>query len=64
MGAFEAAATLVLTLSGVGKEQAVAFAVLYHLVQVIPVTIAGALVVSRVGLTLGGLPARRWDGAR
>ena len=57
-GAFEAGVTLVLILAGVPKGQAVAFAVLYHLVQVIPVTVAGVAVISRVGFTLRGLAAR------
>jgi uncharacterized membrane protein YbhN (UPF0104 family) len=56
-GAFEAGATLVLVLAGIPKPAAVAFALLYHLVQVIPVTLAGLLVSLRVGFTLGGLPA-------
>jgi uncharacterized membrane protein YbhN (UPF0104 family) len=57
-GAFEAGVTLVLILAGVPKGQAVAFAVLYHLVQVVPVTAAGVAVISRVGFTLRGLAAR------
>jgi uncharacterized protein (TIRG00374 family) len=57
-GAFEAGATLVLVLAGIPKPTAVAFALLYHLVQVVPVTLAGLLVSLRVGFTLGGLPAR------
>jgi uncharacterized protein (TIRG00374 family) len=56
-GTFEGGASLVLVLSGVAKGPAVAFALLYHAVQVIPVTIAGFGVVSRVGLTLDRLPA-------
>jgi uncharacterized membrane protein YbhN (UPF0104 family) len=57
-GAFEGAVVVVLTLAGLGKSQAVAFALLYHLIQVVPVTLAGALVVWRAGLTLDRLPAR------
>jgi hypothetical protein len=57
-GAFEAGATLVLVLAGISKHSAVAFALLYHLVQVVPVTLAGLLVSIRVGFTLSGLPAR------
>lgn len=56
-GTFEGGASLVLVLSGIAKGPAVAFALLYHAVQVIPVTIAGLGVVSRVGLTLDKLPA-------
>lgn len=59
IGAFEAAVVFVLTQSGVQKEVALAFALLYHLVQVVPVTIAGAVVVSRLGVTLEGLGSAR-----
>ena len=41
-GPFESAAAAVLILAGVAKGPAVAFAVLYHAIQVIPVTLAGA----------------------
>jgi len=51
-GAFEGAVVVVLTLAGVAKPAAVAFALLYHLIQVVPVVLAGALVVWRSGLTL------------
>lgn len=54
-GIFEAGATLVLVLAGVGKGQAIAFALLYHAVQVVPVTLAGAVVMFQVGFTLSGL---------
>ncbi len=62
-GAFEGAVVVVLTLAGIDKSSALAFAVLYHLVQVVPVTVAGTLVVWRAGLTLDRLPADRSDGA-
>jgi hypothetical protein len=54
-GVFEAGATLVLLMAGFGKEEAVTFAVLYHAVQVIPVTLIGAGFVIRTGPTLCGL---------
>ncbi len=57
-GAFEGAVVVVLTLAGVAKSPAVAFALLYHLIQVVPVTLAGGLVVWRAGLTLNRLPAQ------
>jgi uncharacterized membrane protein YbhN (UPF0104 family) len=41
MGAFEAGAVFGLGLLGVAKEQALAFAMIYHFMQAIPVTIAG-----------------------
>jgi len=56
-GVFEGGATLVLVLSGLDKGPAIAFALLYHAVQVVPVTIAGLGVVSRVGVTLDRLPS-------
>ncbi len=56
-GAFEGAVVLVLTLAGLPKSPAVAFALLYHLVQVVPVVLAGAVVVWRSGFTLDRLPA-------
>jgi uncharacterized protein (TIRG00374 family) len=64
-GAFEAAVAVVLTLGGIAKGPAVAFAILYHLVQVLPVTVAGAWIILRVGVTLGGLPAALggWGGS-
>jgi uncharacterized membrane protein YbhN (UPF0104 family) len=48
-GTFESAAAVVLVLAKVGKPTAVAFAVLYHLVQVVPVTAAGLIVLARSG---------------
>jgi uncharacterized protein (TIRG00374 family) len=62
-GVFEAGATLVLLMAGFGKEDAVAFAVLYHAVQVIPVTLVGAAIVIRTGPTLGELSPSEEAGA-
>ena len=56
-GAFEGGATLVLVLSGIPKGPAIAFALLYHVIQVVPVTLAGLVVVWRAGLTLDRLAA-------
>jgi uncharacterized protein (TIRG00374 family) len=55
-GPFESAMVVVLTLAGLGKAEALAFALVYHVVQVVPVTVAGLAVLSRTGLTLGGAP--------
>jgi uncharacterized protein (TIRG00374 family) len=66
-GAFEAGAVFVLLLAGVSKDQAVSFALLYHLTQAIPVTLVGAAVIVRMGPTLAGLKSNavaRVDGAR
>jgi glycosyltransferase 2 family protein len=51
-GPFEGATVAVLMLAGVSRTPAVAFALFYHAIQVIPVTIAGlaALLVSRYRL--------------
>ena len=52
-GTFESAAAVVLVFAKVGKSTAVAFALLYHIVQVVPVTLAGLGVLARSGLRLG-----------
>ena len=57
-GAFEGAAAVVLVLTGVPKPAAVAFAVLYHLVQIVPVTIAGLALLARSGMTLRSFETR------
>ena len=59
-GAFESAAAAVLILAGVAKGPAVAFALLYHAIQVIPVTLAGVaalLLMKRIRLRL---PGKAW----
>jgi uncharacterized protein (TIRG00374 family) len=56
-GAFEGAAVIALMLAGIAKSPAVAFALLYHLIQIVPVTAVGAVVVWRSGITLDRLPA-------
>jgi uncharacterized protein (TIRG00374 family) len=56
-GPFEGAMVVVLTLAAVAKGPALAFALLYHAVQVIPVTVAGLGVISQLGIALGGPPA-------
>ena len=43
-GPFEGATVAVLMLAGIGKTPAVAFALFYHAIQVIPVTAVGVLV--------------------
>ena len=52
-GTFESAAAVVLVFAKVGKPTAVAFALLYHLVQVVPVTLAGLGLLARSGLRFG-----------
>jgi uncharacterized membrane protein YbhN (UPF0104 family) len=52
-GTFESAAAVVLVLARVAKPTAVAFALLYHLVQVVPVTLAGLGLLARSGLRFG-----------
>jgi uncharacterized protein (TIRG00374 family) len=58
-GAFESGALVVLMMAGVDKGTGVAFALLYHLVQVIPVTLVGLGIVAKAGVTLDRLPVRR-----
>jgi uncharacterized membrane protein YbhN (UPF0104 family) len=61
-GTFESAAVVVLLIAHVhiGRPAAVAFAVVYHLIQVVPVTAVGLAVLARRGLRFGahGLRAR------
>jgi glycosyltransferase AglD len=57
-GTFESAAAVILVLARVGKPAAVAFAVLYHVVQVVPVTAAGLAVLARRGPRLRSLTRR------
>jgi uncharacterized membrane protein YbhN (UPF0104 family) len=52
-GTFESAAAVVLVFARVAKPKAVAFALLYHLVQVVPVTLAGLGLLARRGLRFG-----------
>jgi uncharacterized membrane protein YbhN (UPF0104 family) len=52
-GTFESAAAVVLVFARVAKPTAVAFALLYHLVQVVPVTLAGLGLLARSGLRFG-----------
>jgi hypothetical protein len=42
-GAFESALVVVLGLAGTGKSDALGFALVYHAVQVVPVTLIGLL---------------------
>ena len=50
IGTLELGATLALLEFGVDKERALAFAILYHLLQVVPIAVLGALFASRGGL--------------
>jgi uncharacterized protein (TIRG00374 family) len=51
-GVFEAAASVGLTVYGVPKELAVSWALGYHLLTFVPITILGALYFARVGLSV------------
>ena len=62
LGPFEAGVVAVLTAAGLAKPQAVAFGLVYHLVQVVPVTIAGLAIVAFADLglrTRGSSPGTR-----
>ena len=52
VGSFESGAVLVLVLSGMSKEVGVAVALLYHVVQVVPVTLSGLVVAWKAGVRL------------
>jgi uncharacterized protein (TIRG00374 family) len=58
-GPFEYGCVLSLALIGIGKTDALSFALLYHLLQVIPVTLIGLYFLWKEDLTLGR--ARRLD---
>jgi uncharacterized membrane protein YbhN (UPF0104 family) len=51
-GPFEGATVVVLTLAGIAKGPALAFGLVYHAIQVVPVTIAGLAVVYHLGISL------------
>jgi uncharacterized membrane protein YbhN (UPF0104 family) len=57
-GAFEAGVVFVLVVAGIDKAQAVSFALAYHLVQVIPVTVVGAISILKMGSTLEGMSSQ------
>jgi uncharacterized protein (TIRG00374 family) len=54
-GFFEAAAVASLTLYGVSDSLAVAWAVIYHILSLIPITLFGLYYLARTGLKLGEL---------
>jgi uncharacterized protein (TIRG00374 family) len=58
-GPFEGATVVVLSLAGIAKGPALAFALTYHAVQVIPVTLAGLAVASHLGIALSA-EGRDW----
>jgi uncharacterized protein (TIRG00374 family) len=55
-GPFEAAIVVVLSVAGYSKPQALAFALIYHLIQVVPVTVSGLVVAAHNN---SGLSSRR-----
>jgi uncharacterized protein (TIRG00374 family) len=62
LGPFEAGVVAVLTTAGFAKPQAVAFGLVYHLIQVVPVTITGLAIVAFADLGLR--PRRSSPGTR
>ena len=56
IGLFEAAAVLALVGQGVGQAQALAFALLYHAVHLVPLTLVGAAPLVRMRFWRGGAP--------
>lgn len=55
VGLFEGAAALALGLYGVGQEQAIAWAIVFHVASYIPITLIGAYYFLRMGLRLGDI---------
>ena len=55
-GPFEAAIVVVLSTAGYSKPPALAFALIYHLIQVVPVTVSGLMVAAHNNI---GLSSRR-----
>ena len=54
-GVFELAATIGLAVYGVPKELAVSWALGYHLLTFLPITVLGAVYFARLGLSVGGV---------
>jgi uncharacterized membrane protein YbhN (UPF0104 family) len=52
VGVFEAAVVFALGLFGVDKEQALAAGVVLHMLQYIPVTLLGVLILAKSGLNI------------
>jgi uncharacterized protein (TIRG00374 family) len=55
VGVFEGMAALALGLYGIGQEQAVAWAVVFHVVSFIPITLIGAYYFLRLGIHFGDI---------
>ncbi len=62
LGTLELGATLGLMAYGVSKEQSLAFALCYHALQLVPVTLIGALVAGREAWVAPPSQARRIAG--
>jgi glycosyltransferase 2 family protein len=58
-GVFEVAATVGLAVYGVPKELAVSWALGYHLLTFIPITVLGAVYFARLGLSVGDVKSAR-----
>lgn len=58
-GVFEAAATIGLAVYGVPPALAVSWALGYHLLTFVPITMFGAMYFARLGLSLGGVQGAR-----
>jgi glycosyltransferase 2 family protein len=54
-GLFESAAVISLGLYGVAEAPAVTWALVFHLLSFIPITIIGAYYFARLGLTMGDI---------
>jgi uncharacterized membrane protein YbhN (UPF0104 family) len=56
IGPLEIGATLALVEMGVPKERAVAFAVAYHLLQIVPIAILGLIIYIRGAIAARAIP--------
>lgn len=62
-GFFELGATIGLGVYGVPKELAVSWAIGYHLLTFIPITVFGAVYFARLGLSVGAMSGAKTQGA-
>lgn len=62
-GVFELAATIGLAVYGVPQSLAVSWAIGYHLLSFIPITVFGAVYFARLGLSVGTMSGARTGGA-
>ena len=62
-GVFESFATVGLGVYGVPKDLAVSWAIGYHLLSFIPITVFGAVYFARLGLSIGAVTGAKAEAA-